>query len=311
MLEASLILPLFIMVIFFFIFMVQMTLISTKVHTSAENLVRQVSSEIYPVYLALHTEDKSDGNPTNQQQAQKANARQLMSGLSMKEWANEYAAKLPYPLSDWVADAAEKGLEPVEELKLQVTEAALDPVMKPILQPYIEKSHLELERVHVTHMTIPDLRTGSTPYFGIELSYELPIRIPLLNRKVRISAKSEERLWIGDTDELGGQEGEAGDAGEDKTPVILQKPDPAYAGSRAAVKAKVEPNTSVTLTIYYKSGQSKAKYLGTAVADENGIVEWTWLVGGNTTPGIWQLLVETPEGSRTLSTFRVESPSGK
>ncbi|MNJ79096.1 hypothetical protein D3C77_770120 [compost metagenome] len=65
------------------------------------------------------------------------------------------------------------------------------------------------------------------------------------------------------------------------------------------------------MTVYYKSGVSQAKYLGEATADGNGVVDWEWLVGGNTTPGTWTFVIETEDGVRTTSGFTVESPRNK
>ncbi|GJM75450.1 hypothetical protein HMSSN036_76660 [Paenibacillus macerans] len=62
------------------------------------------------------------------------------------------------------------------------------------------------------------------------------------------------------------------------------------------------------MTVFYKSGVSQAKYLGETTADGEGIVEWNWLVGGNTTPGTWTFVVETEDGLRTAMEFEVTSP---
>ncbi len=46
-LEASLVLPLFLFFIIFLIYMVQMTLVSTALQTTASETVKQVSAKIY------------------------------------------------------------------------------------------------------------------------------------------------------------------------------------------------------------------------------------------------------------------------
>ncbi|WP_337926747.1 TadE family protein [Paenibacillus caui] len=310
MLEASLVLPLFIMFVFFFIYMVQMTLLSTRMHAAASNAVKQVSAHIYPIFLAVQAADKKQDDPFIQaDDGERQTENGTFPSISIKDWADAYASKLPSPFSDWIMAAAEKGQEPIDQLKTETAEAVLDPVMKPILEPFLDEAGLELERVHVTRVIVPDLKTGKTPYFGIEISYELPIRVPFTYKKVVIQSKSVERLWIGDTDELNASDGADEDSGQIVNPVVLEKPNPAYAGRRAVIKAKISPGGSAVLTVYYKSGKSIAKYLGTATADENGIIEWEWLVGGNTTPGNWQFVIETPEGGKTVSTFTVESPN--
>lgn len=311
-LEASLVLPIFIIVMFFFIYMVQMTVYSVQMNSAASNAVRQVSAHIYPAALAMekHSRQMSESGGDGEDDDVRGQGSVFdwsMPKLSLSEWAGEYADTLPEPLSRWTMDAAVKGEEPLNDLKNSMLEAALDPVVKPLLKPFLQDTLLSERRLHVSRITVPDLKTGKNPYFGIELSYELPIKVPFSNRKIVLQARAQERLWVGDTGELeaGGNDEQA----EGRAPVILAKPDPAYAGRKARVSAQVEPGAIVKLTVYYKSGVSQAKFLGEAAADDNGIVEWHWLVGGNTTPGTWTFVVETEDGLRTSAEFMVESPN--
>ncbi|WP_229753243.1 pilus assembly protein [Paenibacillus segetis] len=293
--------PIFIIVVFFFIYMVQMALITTQMHTVTSNAVKLVSSHIYPIALAVeaHTENA---------ESNKEGSDWKIPKLSLADWADQYAAKLPSPLSDWIREAAAKGDEPLQDMKNTVLESVLDPVMKPLLHPFLEETILNEDRLHVSRVIVPDLKTGKNPYFGIEVSYELPIKVPFTNRKIVLQSKAEERLWIGDTGELNQNSGE-GENTEGLPAVILSKPEPAYAGHKTRVSARIEPGSTAKLTVYYKSGTSQAKYLGEATADASGTIDWEWLVGGNTTPGTWTFVVETQDGLRTTDVFEVVSPN--
>ncbi|MBW4839761.1 MAG: pilus assembly protein [Paenibacillaceae bacterium] len=303
-LEAALIAPVFVMVVFWFVFLVHMTLLSGQLHTAVSNAVKQVSAHIYPVAIAA----EDSGNKGTVSGNGPFSWR--MPSLSLEEWAGQYAAKLPAPLSTWVTDAARKGDEPLQELKANAAEAVLDPLVKPILRPFLQGTLLEEDRLHVSRVTVPDLKTGKQPYFGLEVSYELPLKVPFTGWRMVLQTRAEERLWIGDTGEVdsgaGSGEGQTGEAA-----VVIAKPDPAYAGHRATIIAQVAPGASASLTVYYKSGASQAKYLGEAIADDQGRMTWTWLVGGNTTPGTWSFVIETGEGLRTTAQFEVASPHSK
>lgn len=306
-LEATLVMPMFVMVLFLFIYMIQMTLVATQLHAVTSNAVRQVSAHIYPVALAVassQTEEEQSASSNNSLSLER------IYDFSLSEWSSQYASKLPSPVSEWVQAAVKKGEAPLQDLKGNVAEAVLDPVIKPLLSPFLQATSLNEARLHVSRVTIPDLRTGKTPYFGLEVSYVLPIKVPFTGQAIRIQARAEERLWIGDTDELGNKNSD-GESGTGAAAKVLSKPDPAYAGRRAEVTALVEPGASATMTVYYKSGVSQAKYLGEAKADENGIISWNWLVGGNTTPGEWTFVIETEDGARTTEQFLVESPRSK
>lgn len=303
-LEAAMVMPVFIIVMFFFIYMIQMTVISNQMQIVASNAVKQVSSHIYPVALAVSAIPNEEGvNAANSE----SGSDWRLPNLSLEEWAGQYAEALPEPLSEWIKAAVHKGDEPLQNLKNNAIEAALDAVIGPLLHPFLADAKLNEERLHVNRVIVPDFKSGRTPYFGLEISYELPIRMPFTDEPVRLQAKAMERLWIGDTDELGQGVGD-GTEGEGQPAVILSKPEPAYAGHRALVAALIKPGTTAKLTVYYKSGVSQAKYLGEATADENGRVEWNWLVGGNTTPGTWTFIIETEDGVKTTAQFDVESP---
>ncbi|MDY8023046.1 TadE family protein [Paenibacillus polymyxa] len=302
-LEASLVLPMFLFFIIFLIYMVQMTLVSTALQTTASEAVKQVSAKIYPVSLAVEAaSEKIDAvrEPLNE-----------LPKLSVSEYASQFAAQLPPPIGDWVESAVQGGQKPMEELRGRLTEAALDPVLKPILKPFMEESILEYDRIHITSVHVPSLTGTKDPYFRIELSYELPMKVPFLYRSIVLQAAAEERLWIGNT----GEGTDAGDATADKDAQhsiqLLAKPEPAVRGVYNLIKAKVEPGTTANLSVLYKSGESTAQHLGWTSANADGIIEWNWFVGTNTTPGQWSFVIETEDGQRIEVPFTVEKPADR
>lgn len=307
-LEASLVMPMFIMFIFFLIYIVQMTVTIGQMNTVSANAVKLVASHIYPISIVAENYNESLNSIPN------SKASWSIPKLSPAEWGKEYTSKLPEPLSSWLKNAVDKGITPLEEMKTHVSEVVLDPIIKPLLRPLLNNTSLQEPRLHVSSITIPDLGKGKRPYIGIELSYELPIKVPFTSTPIFLQTKSVERIWIGDTGEgmKSDKEGIVDDGSKGTPATILLKPEPAYIGRKAKVTAKVEPDTTATLIIYYKSGVSTAKYLGEVTADENGILKWEWLVGGNTTPGSeGTLVVETGTGVRTVDTFNISTNNTK
>lgn len=299
-LEAALVFPFFLFFVIFLIYIVQMTLISTALQSTASDTVKMVSSHMYPVSLVIKQEAASEESSGGV----KLTDDWLIPKLSVTDWASEYSDSLPAPLNEWVLDAIRQGEMPLQDVKTSVSEAVLDPVVKPILKPFMQSKVLNYDRIHVSNIRIPNLKTRENPYFGIELSYELPIRVPLINKKIVLQARSEERIWIGATAPIADTgEGE----GEDSASKIevLEKPNPAVVGSKTKLRIKMEPNAKVNLSVFYKSGQSTAKYLGWKQADAEGYVEWEWSVGPNTTPGTWPLIITTEDGQRTEVMFTV------
>lgn len=297
--EAALVLPMFMFFVIFLVYMVQMTLISTALHSTVSDAVKTVASHIYPVSVAVQR------NPSGTESGKSGSTSHWeIPKLSLSEWASQYGESLPSPVNDWLTQAVAAGEEPLQQLKNEAAEAVLDPVVKPLLQPFMPSGLLDFDRIHVSNVYVPNVKTGESPYFGIEVSYDLPIRVPFINKAIVLQAKAQERLWIGDTGEGGSGSGEVDDEGSG-TIELLEKPDPAIASKQATVRVKVPPGMEANLSVFYKSGQSTAKYLGWKTADDQGYIEWEWNVGFNTTPGTWTFVVETRDGERMEVMFTV------
>lgn len=76
---------------------------------------------------------------------------------------------------------------------------------------------------------------------------------------------------------------------------------PIGAGNVATATVQTAPGAACTITVTYKSGISKAKGLDPQTADANGSVRWSWLVGGNTTPGSWPIDVACTLGGQRVT----------
>ncbi len=76
---------------------------------------------------------------------------------------------------------------------------------------------------------------------------------------------------------------------------------PISRGSYATLVAQTLPYASCNITVYYKSGPSKASGLYPKTASSSGEVSWTWKVGTATTPGDWRIVVISSLGGKTIS----------
>ena len=69
----------------------------------------------------------------------------------------------------------------------------------------------------------------------------------------------------------------------------------------ASVKIKGKPNTVYSITVYYPSGPSKASGLNDKQSDENGYVSWSWKIGGRTSKGSHEIVVEGGGDTQSIS----------
>ena len=78
---------------------------------------------------------------------------------------------------------------------------------------------------------------------------------------------------------------------------------PASPGSYATLSAQVTPTATCSITVYYKSGPSRAQ--GVKHLRRGGRVSWTWKVGTRTTPGRWRITVTCGRAGTLNTSFVV------
>lgn len=80
-------------------------------------------------------------------------------------------------------------------------------------------------------------------------------------------------------------------AGEFQELVSLTSP--TTPGANATITVRTLPGVRCSITVWYKSGPSRAQGLNPMTAGGDGVCSWTWKVGTNTTPGTWRIEVTT------------------
>lgn len=73
-----------------------------------------------------------------------------------------------------------------------------------------------------------------------------------------------------------------------------------HRGNVAYVTIKGKPKSRGSISVIYKSGPSKAKGLQSKLSNKNGIITWSWLVGGNTTKKTYTIHVYLGGKSKAL-----------
>ena len=76
----------------------------------------------------------------------------------------------------------------------------------------------------------------------------------------------------------------------------------------AALEIQTEPGAACEIEVIYRSGPSRARGLVPQTASASGRVTWRWVVGSNTTPGGWPIVVTCERGrdlGRLKTSFEV------
>ncbi|UVI31424.1 hypothetical protein [Paenibacillus spongiae] len=292
-LEASLIMPIVLMAIVFFILLIRLSAVQMALHGAASQVTRQAASHMYPVALAAEQFSKSLPS--------RVNAMQPLPGIETVAGALENW--LPQPAGPLLAAAVKGDWQGAANASAaEAGRAALEP----LLREAAEGGLLSTDRLRLLHLRLPGLPGGSDPYIRVQVEYSFPLGLPFMKKTLLIREQAEERVWI--ADHVPAPRDGASDGNQEQ--VLLQivaiEPDPLHPGRTARLIARTDPGRQISLSIEYKSGTSKAKNLGDATADANGYAEWTWLVSGNTTPGIWEAIVTGEGGARAARHFDVQ-----
>lgn len=292
-LEAALVMPLLLIVLLLFIMMIRLCAVQMALQSAASQTVRQVATHIRPADLAFQKASSSIPALPN-----------LGSfGLPLPDWggdlAKEAAGWLPAPAGVLASAALEGNWQPVTDAA--ATELGRTAV-EPQLQQFADEAVLQKEHLSLSHLSLPDLKEKQQPFLTIVAEYEFPFSLPFINRKIVLREQASERVWVSDATPAREDSAEA-----DVTPIqiVSIQPVPLHPGNKATVTALTSPGASASITVNYKSGTSIAKHLGSATADANGYVQWTWLVSGNTTPGTWELTATSASGETVSMHFNV------
>ncbi|RAP77066.1 TadE/TadG family type IV pilus assembly protein [Paenibacillus montanisoli] len=302
--EAALILPIVLMVILFFICLIRLNAVQMALHSAVSQSVRQAAANIHPIDLALkHAASRnSTANPTlDQAPLSTVTALKQLPGIDLV--ARQLEEWLPSPAGPLLSAALQGNWMPVVDAA--ATEAGRH-IVEPLLRHEADEAVLNPGQLRLSKLSLPDLKGRSEVMLRIEAEYEFKLAFPFTRKTILLKESAAERVWISDS--VPARKDDQSEQ-DDKAPIqIVQlEPSPINPGHRARVVVRTNPGRKLSIKVMYKSGQSVAKHLGETVTDSEGYAEWTWLVSGNTTPGIWELIVTSSDGaSRSARHFVVE-----
>ncbi|MFC5648321.1 TadE/TadG family type IV pilus assembly protein [Paenibacillus solisilvae] len=300
-LEASLIMPIVLMVFIFFICLIRLSAVQMALHGTLSQTVRQAAANIYPVELAYNKAVSSMPPAAEPSGAGTgALAAAPLPGIEMV--ADKLEGWLPSPAGRLLAAVLEGDWKPVVDAA--ATEIGRS-VVEPLLRHEADRAVLNPELLRLSRLSLPDLKGKTEAYIRIEAEYTFKLGFPFTKRSLTLREQAEERVWVSDPVPAN-RDGEGTDSTHAQIQIVSLEPDPLRPGNKARLVVQTDPGRILNLTVTYKSGRSQAKHVGEVSADASGKAEWTWLVSGNTTPGVWELSVSAADGTTVSRHFVVE-----
>ena len=206
MLEATLVLPFFLVFLLAMNCFLRLAVVEAKLQAAASESVKQIATHFGPVDL-LYREASARlastqtgillGDVLGRIESARAQALEVEDSVLQRE------ALIPQPVVDllrWEKSRREQ----LESTGKEAVADCIDPLMNrafaPIVLSFAETRIIRKEHLRVTKVTIPDLSKRQQLNFGIELAYDYKLPLPFLNRTVTLKKKAMERVWIGSAD---------------------------------------------------------------------------------------------------------------
>jgi hypothetical protein len=205
--EASIILPLFIGFVMILNCFIQATIIQTALQTAVSESNKQIATHMYPVKL-LYAEAKEKavnsrtGVIIQQVLDQIAQARSKVT--ASEDFAGLYASYIPEPIV-LILEWEKKKREFYEDQGQNKAQQTIDQIFTPLLNKaftklvlqFADTSILQAARFNVVEVKLPDLEGNGDKLFSIEAQYDYHLPIPFFHKTISLRKRATERIWVG------------------------------------------------------------------------------------------------------------------
>lgn len=206
-LEASLILPLFLAFVVGLVLFIQIALVEMALQSGVSEATKSIAGQLYPVRILvqeaqLKYDQSRAAEMLNTVVDQVQSAREHVT--STEEIANEYAAYIPDSLLEIVRWEKEKRVLGEGMAQDELNEFYQSQVMPrmlaaftPIVFAFCDVKFVNKSNFKVISVTLPSLKQDGEAFFGIEaqLIYQLPI--PFMSQTIVLKKRGFERAWVG------------------------------------------------------------------------------------------------------------------
>jgi hypothetical protein len=209
-LEASLVLPLFMSFILMLIAFIQVSLAEMALQSAVSETTKVIAANMYPVDL-MYQEARSSWNQSS------ANGwiEQMLSRIESvkqkavdgEDFVDEYERWIPDPvvkLMEWektqrneLEELSQAGTEEAKKRIEGVYNPLLNNAMTPMVNLYANKTRLKPEQLKVTKVILPDLDHKENAFIGIEAQYEVHLAVPFFRKIIIIRKHAYEHAWVG------------------------------------------------------------------------------------------------------------------
>ncbi|WP_253735817.1 hypothetical protein [Paenibacillus sp. FJAT-26967] len=189
-LEAALILPMFVSFVIALIVCIQISIADMALRSAVGESTKVLAANMYPAET-LYQQASQSGVPlldhikTIRDRAAQAD-----------EFIESVEAFIPDPVAgliDWVRQIGSKAEGQVD----MAADSVLKDAMKPVVYSFADPEILKKDRFHVTGVTLPSFDSQDQVFIGFEVEYEFPLAVPFFSRTLTLKKRALERVWLG------------------------------------------------------------------------------------------------------------------
>ncbi|MDR6882309.1 pilus assembly protein [Bacillus sp. 3255] len=206
-LEASLVLPVFLAFVMGLVICIQIALLEMALGAGVREATKTIAGQLYPVRLLVEEAKLKAGQtrPADILHTVMANIQSAKEQIKNAEsLTDQYSAYIPEPLVElmkWEKEKRMLGEKLVSDGKESLLEEQLKPrlqaLMTPIVYKFCNSRTIPKEGFKVTAVTLPSMESGGEAFLGIEaqITYKLPL--PFISQTIQLKKKAFERAWVG------------------------------------------------------------------------------------------------------------------
>jgi hypothetical protein len=171
-LEAAIIIPIMLTLLIGFIVLMRIAVLELTLQTAAMETAKQLSNALYPFEQQL----------------------QSVGTHTQASYSEEVLELIPQPMKQIVSYLIPQQQNHV--ILQPLLNKAAEPVVWFFIPEHFKDRIIDKKRLHVEYVRIPHVN-DQDGYFGVEISYELTIKLPFFEKKLRIHKRAYERVWFG------------------------------------------------------------------------------------------------------------------
>jgi hypothetical protein len=204
--EASLILPVFLSFVLVLNSFIQITIAQIALQTAVSETTKQIATHMYPVKLLYSAaESKITGSQTGkiiQQVLQQIEeARSKVTGS--EDLVEQYASYIPQSivlLLEWEKQQREHIEANGQDISQQMLDRTFNPLLNQaftdLVLQFADNQVLRPNNLKVVAVQLPNL-VSSEALIAIEAEYDVQLNLPFFHRTLALRKRAVERVWIG------------------------------------------------------------------------------------------------------------------